>query len=179
MAIALVTGTSSGIGLATAVTLARNGHKVIATMRNLDGGSELRKIVSSVMAVVGELEPAGVPQHVGVNEKGEFRGHARPGHHALISGCGKGSATFRDEDVWGCWCFAQELAQARLSRADIGCTLASPPLALRTCKRPVVRSMSSQRSTTTSVAPPSARQADHAKCSAPWRHPWSKSLAFL
>ena len=47
MAIALVTGTSSGIGLATAVTLARGGHKVLATMRNVDGGSELRKIVSA------------------------------------------------------------------------------------------------------------------------------------
>jgi NAD(P)-dependent dehydrogenase (short-subunit alcohol dehydrogenase family) len=45
MAIALVTGTSSGIGLATAVTLARGGHKVIATMRNVDGASELRKII--------------------------------------------------------------------------------------------------------------------------------------
>ena len=43
MAIALVTGTSSGIGLATAVMLARGGHKVIATMRNVDGGDELRK----------------------------------------------------------------------------------------------------------------------------------------
>ena len=46
MAIALVTGTSSGIGLATAVTLARGGHKVVATMRNLEGAAELRKVVS-------------------------------------------------------------------------------------------------------------------------------------
>ena len=45
MAIALVTGTSSGIGLAIAVTLARRRHKVIATMRNLDGAGELQKIV--------------------------------------------------------------------------------------------------------------------------------------
>jgi NAD(P)-dependent dehydrogenase (short-subunit alcohol dehydrogenase family) len=47
MAIALVTGTSSGIGLATAVTLARGGHTVTATMRNMDRADELRKIVSA------------------------------------------------------------------------------------------------------------------------------------
>jgi NAD(P)-dependent dehydrogenase (short-subunit alcohol dehydrogenase family) len=46
MAIALVTGTSSGIGLATAVSLGRRGHKVIATMRNLQGATELQKIAS-------------------------------------------------------------------------------------------------------------------------------------
>jgi NAD(P)-dependent dehydrogenase (short-subunit alcohol dehydrogenase family) len=40
MALALVTGTSSGIGLATAVALARAGHTVVATMRNLDGGAK-------------------------------------------------------------------------------------------------------------------------------------------
>ena len=51
MAVALVTGTSSGIGLATAVTLARGGHKVIATMRNLDAAGEIQKIV----------EPEGLP----------------------------------------------------------------------------------------------------------------------
>ena len=47
MAIALVTGSSSGIGLATAVTLGRGGHTVIATMRNVDGAGELRKIISA------------------------------------------------------------------------------------------------------------------------------------
>ena len=46
MALALVTGTSSGIGLATAVALARAGHTVVATMRNLNGGGELRKIAA-------------------------------------------------------------------------------------------------------------------------------------
>jgi NAD(P)-dependent dehydrogenase (short-subunit alcohol dehydrogenase family) len=44
MAVALVTGASSGIGLATAVTLARGGHAVIATMRNLNAAGELRKM---------------------------------------------------------------------------------------------------------------------------------------
>ena len=47
MAIALVTGTSSGIGLATAVSLARAGHTVAATMRNLDGGADLRQIIAN------------------------------------------------------------------------------------------------------------------------------------
>ena len=46
MAIALVTGTSTGIGLATAVTLGRAGHTVIATMRNLDAAGELRQLIS-------------------------------------------------------------------------------------------------------------------------------------
>lgn len=45
MAIAVVTGCSSGIGQATAVTLARAGHTVYATMRNpAAGGGELRAL---------------------------------------------------------------------------------------------------------------------------------------
>lgn len=46
MAIAVVTGTSTGIGFATAVTLGRAGHTVVATMRNLNRSGDLQKIVS-------------------------------------------------------------------------------------------------------------------------------------
>jgi hypothetical protein len=53
-----------------------------------------------VVAVVGELEPARMPQHVGMHEEREFRSHAGPGNHALISGYGQRRAAFRDEDVW-------------------------------------------------------------------------------
>jgi len=42
----LITGTSSGIGLATAIACAKAGHRVIATMRNLDGKEELERACS-------------------------------------------------------------------------------------------------------------------------------------
>jgi NAD(P)-dependent dehydrogenase (short-subunit alcohol dehydrogenase family) len=40
MATAVVTGSSTGIGQATAITLVRAGHTVYATMRNPEGGGE-------------------------------------------------------------------------------------------------------------------------------------------
>ena len=45
MTSALITGTSKGIGLATAVAMGRAGHKVYATMRNPGGAPELASIV--------------------------------------------------------------------------------------------------------------------------------------
>jgi NAD(P)-dependent dehydrogenase (short-subunit alcohol dehydrogenase family) len=46
MGIVCITGTSTGIGQATAITLARSGHTVIAGMRNLERGGELRAVSS-------------------------------------------------------------------------------------------------------------------------------------
>ena len=43
MAIAFVTGTSTGIGMATAISLARAGHTVYAGMRNPQRYGELHE----------------------------------------------------------------------------------------------------------------------------------------
>ncbi len=43
MSVIITTGCSTGIGFATAETLARNGHKVYATMRNPQSSPQLQQ----------------------------------------------------------------------------------------------------------------------------------------
>jgi NAD(P)-dependent dehydrogenase (short-subunit alcohol dehydrogenase family) len=70
MAVALVTGTSSGIGLATAVHFARHGHDVWAAVRNPATATELREAIErerlAVRVVILDVDdPASVQRGVG------------------------------------------------------------------------------------------------------------------
>lgn len=92
MASVLVTGTSKGIGMATALVLGRAGHTVYATMRDPHGAPELARTVekerlpvtvsvmdvdsdASVTEAIGAIERVGGPLDVLVNNAGiERRG---------------------------------------------------------------------------------------------------------
>jgi len=71
MAVVIVTGTSTGIGLATAVHFARAGHDVSAAVRNPDGADELHAAIAKerlpVHVVKIDVDDAGSVQR-GVRE---------------------------------------------------------------------------------------------------------------
>ncbi len=53
--IAIVTGSSSGIGMLTAIELAKNGFKVVASMRDLERRARLDEAASTAQ-VTGQLD---------------------------------------------------------------------------------------------------------------------------
>ena len=55
MSSVLLTGSSSGIGLATALNLSRAGHTVYATMRNPDRAPQLRETIAKEKLPVSVL----------------------------------------------------------------------------------------------------------------------------
>ena len=91
MARVLITGTSTGIGQQTAIAVAKAGHEVIATMRNLERGSALREAVASDRLPVHQcdlsgrqdrLDAAGAVHGVEVRTRGAQRG-TRAGGEAV------------------------------------------------------------------------------------------------
>jgi NAD(P)-dependent dehydrogenase (short-subunit alcohol dehydrogenase family) len=67
MASVLITGTSSGIGFATAVTFGRAGHTVYATMRHPDRTPELARIAASERLPI-TVSPLDVDSDASVNK---------------------------------------------------------------------------------------------------------------
>ena len=89
MQTALVTGASSGIGLATAVTLAKSGHAVTATVRSLESAPPLRQAATEAgvdldITVLDVTEPASV--EVAVASVLERHGRL----DALVNNAGRG-----------------------------------------------------------------------------------------
>ncbi|MFF1813516.1 SDR family oxidoreductase [Streptomyces sp. NPDC058251] len=85
MKIALVTGTSTGIGLETAVLAAKAGYKVVATMRNTDKAAALRERLPDVD--VRQLDVTD-PESVRACVDGVIADHGRL--DALINNAGAG-----------------------------------------------------------------------------------------
>jgi NAD(P)-dependent dehydrogenase (short-subunit alcohol dehydrogenase family) len=102
MAVALITGCSSGIGKHTALEMARRGYRVFATMRNLEGASHLRADAAKenldiAIVQLDVTDPDSVTRAIdhAVRESGRI--------DVLVNNAGIGTAgpleDFTDEDI--------------------------------------------------------------------------------
>ncbi|HET9634153.1 MAG TPA: SDR family oxidoreductase [Terrabacter sp.] len=88
--VALVTGTSSGMGLHTAVELARRGHTVVATMRDTGRDAALRQAASEA-GVELDVRPLDVTDHEAARAcvAGVLADHGRI--DVLVNNAGRGA----------------------------------------------------------------------------------------
>src|SRR6476646_7817572 len=90
MAVILITGSSTGLGYATAETLARNGHTVYATMRNPQRSPELQQLADDNRLPISIL-PMDVLDDKSVQTTISFI-LSKEGHiDALVNNAGMGS----------------------------------------------------------------------------------------
>jgi hypothetical protein len=66
---------------------------------------------ASILALIGQLKPGRMPQHVGMDRKRHFGGRPKLRHHTAKGNCGHWSAAFAHEDVSAGFLFALETAQ--------------------------------------------------------------------
>ncbi|GAA2028756.1 SDR family oxidoreductase [Terrabacter terrae] len=94
--VAVVTGTSSGMGLHTAVALARRGHTVVATMRDTGRDAALRQAAADAGAEV-EVRPLDVTDHDAARTcvEGILADHGRI--DVLVNNAGRGAVATAEQ----------------------------------------------------------------------------------
>ncbi len=95
MTVSVITGSSTGIGAATALRLARDGHTVVATMRNPDA-SDLAKLATAEGLQL-DIRPLDVTDAASVETlfKGVFNDHGRV--DVLVNNAGLGMGGLVEE----------------------------------------------------------------------------------
>jgi NAD(P)-dependent dehydrogenase (short-subunit alcohol dehydrogenase family) len=91
MATVLITGTSTGIGRATAVALARAGHTVVATMRRPDAHPDLARVAAAERLAIDVL-PLDVDEDASVASAVERTLAAHGGIDVLVNNAGIGGS---------------------------------------------------------------------------------------
>src|SRR5262245_28685167 len=91
---------------------------------------------ASIVAVIGQLEAAGMAQHVRMDGERYLGGLAEP-YHEMVEAHGVIGPPRSLTNTWTSLGFSRRsLRKARISSPRIGCTLGVPRLALRTCSLP-------------------------------------------
>jgi NAD(P)-dependent dehydrogenase (short-subunit alcohol dehydrogenase family) len=95
MTVSVITGSSTGIGAATALRLARDGHSVVATMRNPDGSDLAARAATEGVEL--DIRPLDVADEDSVETlfKGVYNDHGRV--DVLVNNAGLGTGGLVEE----------------------------------------------------------------------------------